>query len=277
MDGVGNRKDKHEADLERIQRLCLMDDDFMNCCFSDNTECVELVLHIILDRTDLRVQEVQTQYTMKNLQGRSLKLDILATDESGKRYNIELQRDSRGAGVKRARYHSSIMDANILLAGEDFASLPETYVIFITEHDFFKKGKALYRIERCVLELEEEFGDGSHILYVNGECKDDTPLGKLMYDFSCADPADMNYDILAERTRFYKEEKEGISVMSRIFEEVRMEGLIEGRMEGRIEGQKERTIVFVQNLLAEGTLPMEKIAEVSDLTYDEVKEIAESN
>ena len=90
-----------------------------------------------------------------------------------------------------------------------------------------------------------------------------------MYDFSCSDPADMYYDVLAERTRFYKEEKEGISAMSKIFEEIRMEGLI--------EGQKERTIVFVQNLLADGTLPMEKIAEVSDLTYDEVKAIAESN
>lgn len=90
-----------------------------------------------------------------------------------------------------------------------------------------------------------------------------------MYDFSCTDPANMHYDVLAERTRFYKEEKEGISVMSKIFEEVRMEGLI--------EGQKERTIVFVQNLLADGTLQMEKIAEVSDLTYDEVKAIAESN
>ena len=37
-------------------------------------------------------------------------------------------------GFKRARYHSSLIDANILLVGDDTKNLPETYVIFITEN-----------------------------------------------------------------------------------------------------------------------------------------------
>ena len=40
------------------------------------------------------------------------------------------------------------------------------------------------------------FEDGAHIMYVNGEYRDDTPLGRLMLDFSRTDPNDMNYQVL---------------------------------------------------------------------------------
>lgn len=65
-------------------------------------------------RDDIKVQEVHTQYSIKNLHGRSVRLDIFATDSSDRKYNFEIQRSDKGAGVKRARYNSSIIDANIL-------------------------------------------------------------------------------------------------------------------------------------------------------------------
>lgn len=82
--------------------------------FEDNIECTELLLHIIMNRDDIKVQEVHTQYSIKNLHGRSVRLDIFATDSSDRKYNFEIQRSDKGAGVKRARYNSSIIDANIL-------------------------------------------------------------------------------------------------------------------------------------------------------------------
>ena len=91
-------------------------------------------------------------------------------------YNIEIQRDDKGASVKRARYNSSLIDANITEPGEQYEKLNETYVIFITEHDVLKGGRPIYRIERTVQETGESFGDGTHILYVNAQMKDDTAL-----------------------------------------------------------------------------------------------------
>ena len=35
--------------------------------------------------------------------------------------------------------------------------LPETYVIFITEHDVIGKGEPIYRVERKILETDEIF------------------------------------------------------------------------------------------------------------------------
>ena len=81
------------------------------------TKKKELLLHIIMGKSDLKVEEARTQYSIKNLAGRSVRLDIYAKDTAGKRYNIEVQRADKGAGAKRARYNSSILDVNSLLAG----------------------------------------------------------------------------------------------------------------------------------------------------------------
>ena len=40
-----------------------------------------------------------------------------------------------------------------------------------------------------------------------------TVLGRLMHDFFCMDPDDMNYQQLAKKARFFKENEEGKAVM----------------------------------------------------------------
>lgn len=76
---------KHEEDLQRLRGLRLLDDDFMNKVFED-TACAEFLLQIILQRTDLKVQRVHSQHDIRNLQGRSIRLDILAVDTAGRVY-----------------------------------------------------------------------------------------------------------------------------------------------------------------------------------------------
>ena len=58
--------------------------------------------------------------------------------------------------------------------------------------------------------LEEPFGDGTHIVYVDAEhAGEDTELGHLMHDFACTDPEEMHYDVLREEARRLKGAKEG--------------------------------------------------------------------
>ena len=228
-------QEKHQEDLRRLKGFRLMDDDFLTKCFEGDTACIELVLQIVLDIPDLEVVDVHTQVFVENLMNRSVQLDILATDSSGRKINVEIQRSDKGAGRKRARYNSSMMDANLLEKGKDYSELPETWVVFITENDVMGKGQPLYRVERSILETGENFGDGAHILYVNGAYRDNTPLGKLMHDFSCTDPADMYYAVLADRVRFFKESKEGMAIMCKVMEDMRNESWREGREEGRQE------------------------------------------
>ena len=252
---------KHQEDLQRLKSFRLLDDDFLTKCFEGDTASIELVLRIVLEKPSLKVLDVRTQVFVENLLNRSVRLDILATDDTGAKLNVEVQRSDKGAGRKRARYNSSMMDVNLLKKGEDFDQLPETWVIFITENDVMGKGLPLYPVERCFLGTGEKFEDGSHILYVNGAYRGNTPIGKLMHDFSCTNAADMYYATLAERVKYFKESKEGIEIMCRAMEDMRDQTLKEGMKEVALR------------MLAAGKYALEEIVNISGLSLEEVKQL----
>lgn len=91
--------------LSKIAQFRLFDDDFMSKVFEDDIEATEFLLKIILQRDDLKVIESKGQVTIKNLLGRSVRLDIKAKDTAGKMYNIEVQRADEGAGEKLAYFY----------------------------------------------------------------------------------------------------------------------------------------------------------------------------
>lgn len=70
MANVITKEQKQEEMLQRIRGFRLLDDDFMTKCFEENIEAAELVLHIVLDKPDIKVEKIQTQYSMKNIKGR---------------------------------------------------------------------------------------------------------------------------------------------------------------------------------------------------------------
>ncbi len=210
----------HQRDLERLKLLRYIDDDFMTVCLTDNYERVELILRIVLGRKDITIKPVRTQELLKNLQGRSAILDVHAVDSAKKEFDVEIQRSDAGAGVKRARHNSSLLDAHILKHGDDTKDIPDSSVIFITENDVMKGNQPIYPVERYVTIGENKvlFGDGSHILYVNGKYRGDDEIGKLMHDFSCMNPDDMNYEALAKKAGYYKQDEEGVATMCKIME-----------------------------------------------------------
>lgn len=219
------RKERErQEDLQRLRGFRPIDDDFMRCLFKDNIPLAELVLRIITGKQDLVITDCQTQKDMKRLAGaRSICLDAYGVDSENKKYDLEIQREDKGADPHRARYHSSVMDIENLDAGQEFADLPDTYTIFITEKDFYGKGESIYTVERINLTTGKNFEDGEHILYVNGEYRGESELGKLMHDFNCMEADDMNFELMAERTRYLKENPKGVSEMCKAMEDMRNE------------------------------------------------------
>ena len=149
----------------------------------------------------------------------------------GRTYNVEIQRRDEGADAHRARYNSSLLDANLTNPGDRYDALSETYVIFITERDVLKEGLPIYHIDRYVRETGKPFEDGSHILYVNAQCRSDTPLGKLMHDFHCTDARDMNYPVLAERVHYFKDNVKEATNMCRAVEQLVKDERVDERID----------------------------------------------
>lgn len=239
---------KHAEDLQRLSALRLLDDDFMNKVFEDKA-CAEFLLQIILQRSDLKVAQVHVQHAIKICRDarhgwifwRLTKKTACTTSK------FSVTTEAQASSV--ADIIASLIDANITEPGEQYENLNETYVIFITEHDVLKGGRPIYCIERTVQETGESFGDGTHILYVNAQMKDDTALGQLMHDFACTSADEMHYQILADRVRYFKEDKEGVATMCKIMEDMKN------------EAAKRNSIETARVLLAMGKLSYEEIAQ----------------
>ena len=251
---------KHQEDLQRLRGFRLLDDDFMTKVFED-ISCAELLLRIILNDEGIRVLEAHSQRGIKNLQGRSVKLDILAVDSHNRVFNVEVQRSDRGAGAKRARYNSALIDANVTEPGDQYEDLNETFVIFITENDVMKAGLPIYHIDRVVRETGKLFEDEEHIIYVNSQIKDETKLGRLMHDFSCTDAKDMYNKVLADRVRYFKEDERGVEIMCREMEIMRNQAHEEGIEKGRI-----------MQLIKQVCLKMQKFSSAEEVANDLVEQ-----
>ncbi len=240
---------EHREDLQRLRGFRPIDDDFMRGMFQDNLPLAQFVLRILTEKPDLVLTKCETQADMKRVTGaRSICLDAYGTDLTGKKYDLEIQRSDWGAEPHRARYYSSVIDVENLDAGQKFQELPDTYTIFITEKDFYGMGKPVYKIQRINLTAEKPFDDGSFILYVNGEYRGEDDMGKLMHDFNCTNAKDMNFEIMANRTKYLKENPEGVESMCKVIEDMRTlaraEGRAEGKAEGRAEGRAEGMNLF---------------------------------
>lgn len=265
------RTEELEARYERyraiLQKLTIMNDVFMRNVFKKR-ECTEYVLQVIMNKKGLKITDQVLQNDYKNLQGRSAVLDCVARDDDGRQMNVEIQQENEGASPKRARYHSGLMDMNILNPGQDFNALPESYVIFITRDDVLGYGLQIYHISRKIEEVRKDFKDEAHIIYVNSKIQDDTELERLMHDLHCKNASDMYSKILANRVRELKETKKGVDIMCNEIEEIYSEGIERGEL------MKARDTAIS---LSEMGLPVEKIAQAIKVNVDTVQEWLEES
>lgn len=219
--------------IEKIVcNLTLFDDDLMSRVFDQNIEATELLLRIVLGR-NIKVTSVTGQDELKN---------------------------PKGAHVKRARYHSSMVDSRMLKAGQDFQEIKDSYVIFIYKHDKFEKELPIYHVDRYINELQVPFADGSHIIYVNGNYKGDDEIGRLMKDFHQVDPGKMHYSELAHSVSHLK----GTGGQENMCEAVQKYAEKYAK-----EYSTERTMIIVENFMKNMNFTVEQSLDAAGIQGEE--------
>lgn len=251
-----------------IDGLTLFDDDLMSRVFDKNIEATELILRIILGRK-IKVIRVNGQEEVRNAEvgGRNITLDVYAMDENGQEMDIEVQGNSEGAQIRRARYHSSVLDSKMLKEGQPFKKLKDSYVIFIYRHDKFKKGLPVYHIDRYIRETGEIFEDGSHIVYVNGNYKGDDEIGQLMSDFHQVDPDNMHYKELSQGVKHFKEVEEGRDSMCEAVQEYAKEYADQRAID--------TTINIVKNVIKNTNCTLDQALDVAGIHGEERERVIE--
>ena len=200
-----------------------------------------------------------------------MRFDVFATDTKGKLYNIEVQRADSGAIPQRARYNSVMLDYHELNKQKDFKELPESFVVFITENDVIGDGEKIYHADRIIKEIGKEFGDGTHIIYVNGSFKGEKgkPLDDLIHDFFCANPDDMRHKQLAERVSFLKENKSEVDSMSSIISEIFKDEIAEATQKAAVESKEKNLIANIRSLMKKLNLTAQQAMDALEVPENE--------
>ena len=201
--------------LQQIEHLRLMDDVLMVKCFEDNPKCAELLLQLIFKKSGFRVDRVKAMW-----QESSAGLDILATNNGEWSYKIRVFRDDTADRKQKKGTELFQSEFSAAQAGTD-QNIAGHYTVYIVEHGVERKALAHSGIILDGGTTDAWWGFRLNTIYVNGDRKNRSPLGKLMYDFSCTDPSYMNYPQLADRVRYFKENRQGVREICEMLEQKR--------------------------------------------------------
>ena len=232
--------------LKQVRTMNLFNDIFTAVVFKDKGACRHLVRELMQNPT-LELIAFRTQDDIPQLISRSPRLDIVAEDDEGKLYEIEVQRLEEPAPARRVRFYTSVMDSELLRKGIGYDKLPEVYLFYISEEDIWKRGRMKYEVQQSLVYPGEviPYDNGLHTIYVNAEIDDGTSIAKLMQYLKTAEAGDTSQGELSRYVNYLKSPEGGREKMGefeRIFrekgrQEGRQEGLKEGRQEGRKEGE----------------------------------------
>ncbi len=93
---------------------------------------------------------------------------------------------------------------------------------------------------------------------------------KLIQDFRCTEPEDMNYDFLRRPVEYYKRDRKGKNDMCDVIQKI----VNEERVSAKAEGRAEEKTAMVKEMLKDGALPVSRIAKISGLTISEISTLA---
>lgn len=120
-----------------INQMNIIDDDVFEKMAESSEFCEEMISTIVNQK--VKVIKVVPQKSVKNLQGRSVRLDALCELENGVQCTVEVQKSDDDHHEKRIRYNTSCVTTNITEPGSKFEKVPNVMGIFISKFDIFKK------------------------------------------------------------------------------------------------------------------------------------------
>ena len=187
------------------------------------------MLRILMGINTLTVIEIRTQYRVNNLTARDVIFDVLAQDEEGKLYNIELQYADTVNHPRRVALYCAELIVEYMKKGTDADDAPEVYIFYISQTDIMKTEQTISFVEKKL--AGSIYDDGVHIACANAEVDDGSDVASLMQYFKSADPNDEGHGALSRRIRMLKPQKEGEDIMCKVSDKIFAEGKVVGRLE----------------------------------------------
>ena len=155
-------------------------DYIFSCVMRDEGLFLQLMQRIFPELKLSKVMRHSSQMTFLSPMGsKSVRFGVYS-EIDGRVFDVEMQLESRGNEPKRTRYYQCMMDEQMLHSGEDYAELPDSYVVMISPRDLFHQKRHIYRFRNYEqTDRNLELQDGTTKVFLNTHGVGDDVLPEL--------------------------------------------------------------------------------------------------
>ena len=243
----------------------------------------------VLERLlDISIQDIVYIHEEKSLdirlETKSIRLDVYVNDDKGTVFNIEMQtsKDMEEL-VKRTRFYQSILDMYHLQKGQKYMTLNDSYIIFICTFPVFSGDRHKYTFKNiCMEEHDILLNDGAVKLFLSTKGTQNDISKPLQAFLDYIDGQEATDELLKDidqevyKVKHCESWKEEYKMLSMDHYTYWKEGVAEGIEQGMAQGTaKTKAEVVIQMLRKK--LSLEMIAEITNLTLEEVTAIAKEH
>ena len=251
-------------------------DDFMFCKVMQNEGICKEFLEMILSDKIGKIACLSPQNTVAaGIEAKSVRLDLLVKDETGKSYDIEMQVSNEHNLPKRMRYYQAAIDIAFLDKGEHYKALNDSYIIFVCLFDAIGKGKPLYTFENiCLEDRHTPLRDGTKKVIINAQAfrKAENKELKGFLEYVKTGTANTEYTGRIETMIQAVKHNEQARKEYRIVSAFEMDAREEGIQQGFSEGSYRKALEDAGNLKRLG-VSIDIITKATGLTKEEVESI----
>ena len=279
--------------IDAIRKLTPMDDLLFANIYHENVAAMNELLRVCLGDESISVQKVLSHAYQPNLGNLEPEFDVLATDSTGRIFEVEVQKTGRRDLLKRASFYASLLQARAIRRGErNYNRIMPVYVVFITQGDYWHTGEDRVDICTHIEQTGLRVDDGRHLVFINGKAKGESGMARMMHDFKSCEAGEMVYTELRKSVDRLKNTEEGMEHMGGNYEDImnrgkrrwtaegmakgmeeglakgREKGIVEGLVKGRDEANREIAI-----RMRADSMPIETIARYTGLSAEYIAKL----
>ena len=218
-------------------------------------------------------QELEFDYDSKGV-----RLDVYVKN-SDKVFNIELQTYQEPELGKRMRYYQSMIDIDNLNAGQNFHEMKDSFILFVTNHDYFGKKLPCYTFKtRCLEDPSICLNDKAiKVVYNFMEYKKDTDENrKSLLEFLCtkqtSDDFTQSLNNLVDEAHKNEKWRMQFMTLEMIKEDEFRMGMEKGYSSGVADGSHDKAVETARKML-DKNIDIKTISEITDLSVEEISNL----
>lgn len=247
---MAQKKRQFAPEIVKTAKEYNLIDDILFTKAAENKDFCQEILRTVCEDPELVVIENTAQRKMQNLAGRSVVFDAICKLKNKTLVNIEVQKANDDDHQRRVRYNGAVLAANVTKKNTKFKDVPNVIVVFISSFDLFKRGYALYHVDRVIRETKERVENGLSEIYVNAAVKDESNVAELMRIFvELKAYNERMFPVVSNVKKIYKETEEGIQCMCALTEKLYKKGEARGIEKGRVEGRTGGFLESIRNMV----------------------------